>query len=40
MAPAIEYLGKDTYFRNVYTFLDRINDIIIILRPKKVRGNL
>ena len=32
----MEYLGKDTYFRNVYTFLDRIDDIVIILGPKKV----
>ena len=38
--PAIEYAGKDTYFRDIFTFINRIYNIARIKNVKEVRDNL
>ena len=39
-APAMEHAGKDTYFRDVFAFIDRIHDIARTKGAKEVRENI
>ena len=36
-APAIEYTGKSTFFRDIYIFIDRVKDIARIKGEELVR---
>ena len=37
--PAIKYAGKDTYFRDIFIFINRIYNIARIKGAKEVRDN-
>ena len=37
---ALKYIGKDTYFRNIYLFIKRVSEYIIIKSTKVIRNNL
>ena len=39
-APAMEHAGKDTYFRDIHVFLDRLYDIVATKGAQVVRDNL
>ena len=39
-APAIEHAGKDTYFRDVHVFIERVKDMATIKGGESVRTNL
>ena len=39
-APGMEHAGKDTYFRDVTVFIDRIKDVARVKGPELVRNNL
>lgn len=39
IAEAIKYLGKDTYYYNIFVFLDRIKDYAKTRSPKLVHQN-
>ena len=39
-APGMEHTGKDTYFRDVTVFIDRIKDVARVKGPELLRSNL
>ena len=36
----MEHAGKETYFRNVFVFIDRIKDVVRVKGAKLLRNNL
>ena len=40
VGPALEHTGKDTYFRDIFAFIDRIKDLVRVKGAYPIRNNL